>query len=155
MGLNPDTIWSSVYAALATNSSTKITDPNTTRNDPTLAIFSSYPDYSAQQYYPIYIVKEPVLNEYGYSINSSTRVVRGPISVEVYALSSANLKAAVNTIKAGIRDAKDYLESQGVKLTFSPDEAMFNDDSPTSWLEGSKKIHVQTFSFNIKSSGTS
>jgi len=155
MTLNPDTIWSHIYAALATNSSTKITDPNTTRNNPDLAIFSSFPDYSSQQYYPIFIIEEPTLNEYGYSINSSTRVVRGPLSVQVYALSSANLKNAVNVIKAGIRGAKDYLESKGVKLMFSPDEPLFEDDKSSSWLEGGKKVHVQIFSFNIKSSGTS
>ena len=155
MTLNPDTIWTKIYAALATNSSTKITDPNTTRNDPTLAIFSSFPDYSTQQYYPIFIIQEPVLSEYGYAINSSTRVVRGSITVQVYALSSANLKNAVNVIKAGIRASKDYLEGQDVKLTFSPEEPMFSDDAPTSWMEGNKKVHVQVFSFNIKSSGTS
>ena len=155
MTLNPDTIWSKVYASLATNASTKISDPNTTRNNPELAIFSSFPDYSSQQYYPIFIIEEPVLSEYGYSINSSTRVTKGSITVQVYALSSANLKSAVNVIKAGIRGAKDYLEGQGVKLPFSPEEPMFNDDSPTSWLEGNKKVHVQVFSFNVKSSGTS
>lgn len=155
MTLNPDTIWTKIYAALATNSSTKITDPNSTRGDPELAIFSSFPDYSSQQYYPIFIIQEPVLSEYGYACNSSTRVVRGSISVQVYALSSANLKSAVNVIKAGIRGAKDYLEGQGVKLPFSPEEPMFNDDEPTSWLEGNKKVHIQVFSFEVKSSGTS
>lgn len=155
MTLNPDTIWSKIYAALATNASTKIEDPNTTRNNPDLAIFSSFPDYSTNQLYPIYIIEEPVLSEYGYAINSSTRVVKGTVSVQVYALSSANLKNAVNRIKAGIRSSKDYLEGQGVKLVFSPDEPIFNDDAPTSWLEGKKKVHVQIFSFNIKSSGTS
>ena len=155
MTLNPDTIWSKVYTALATNSGTKITDPNGTRADPTLAIFSSFPDYSATQRYPIYIIKEPVLNEMGYAINSSTRVVVGSVSVQVYALSSADLKNAINVIKAGIRGAKNYLEGQGVKLPFSPDESMFEDEDSDQWQEGMKKVHVQIFRFMVKSTGTS
>ncbi len=155
MTLNPDTIWSKVYIALATNSSTKITDPNGSRNDPTLAIFSSFPDYSSTQRYPIFIIKEPVLNEMGYAMNSATRVVRGPIRVEVYALSSADLKNAMNVIKAGIRGAKNYLEGQGVKLPFSPEESMFEDEESDSWLEGNKKVHIQVTKFIVKSTGTS
>ena len=155
MTLNPDTIWSSIYTALTTNSSTKITDPNTSRNNPELAIFSSFPDYSATQRYPIYIIKEPALSEMGYAINSSTRVVTGSVSVQVYALSSASLKNAMNVIKAGIRGAKDYLEGQEVKLTFSPDESMFEDEDSDQWQEGMKKVHVQIFRFMVKSTGTS
>lgn len=154
MTLNPDTIWSAVYTALANNSATKINDPNTTRNDPEKSIFSSFPDYSTVAY-PIYIIEPPVLDERGYAMNSPTRVVKGPITVQTYALSSANLKSAINVIKAGIRGSKDYLQSQGIILVFSPEDSMFEDDRPDSWREEGKKVHFQAFSFTVKSTGTS
>jgi len=155
MTLNPDTIWTKVYQALATNSATKITDPNTTRSDPTKAVFSSYPDYSEHQYYPIFIIEPPTLNEVGYSINSATHVAEGNITIQTFDLSSANLKRSVNVIKAGVRSAKNWLEGQGVKIMISPDVPMFEDDAPDNWLEGGKKIHFQLFTFRIKSTGTS
>ena len=153
--LNPDTIWSVIYTGLANNESTKITDPNDSRSNPELAIFSSMPDYSSQQNYPIFIIEPPMLTEMGYAINSPTRVVKGPVTIQTFALSSASLKNAINVIKTAIRGMKDYLQINGITLVFSVDEMMFDDDKADSWIEEGKKIHFQAFDFQIKSTGTS
>ena len=130
--LNPDTIWSVIYTGLANNESTKIVDPNDSRSNPELAIFSSMPDYSTQQKYPIFIIEPPALTEMGYAMNSPIHVVRGPVTVQTFALSSASLKNAINVIKAGIRGMKDYLQINDVVLVFSPDERLFDDDKAES-----------------------
>lgn len=153
--LNPDIIWSKIYTGLTNNEGTKIVDPNDSRNNPELAVFSSMPDYSTQQNYPIWIIEPPVLSETGYSVNSPIRVVAGTVTVQTFALSSASLKNAINVIKVGIRGMKDYLQKNSITLVFSPDEPMFDDDKPDHWLEEGKKIHFQAFDFKVKSTGTS